>query len=271
MVRADTGNRSDTERTDDTRHTENTDRTSDADDDPLALAAALLRSVRYGEPTRRYERALRDLPPAALRDALATDDRRLAFWLNVYNAHVQLLLDAAPEQLQDRRRFFAAEIVAVAGHELSLDDIEHGLLRRSRHSLGLGYLPRPADTFERVHRLDSRDPRIHFALNCGAESCPPILAYDHGTIDDQLDTATAGYLETEVAYDPDRGVVRVPRHMLWYRGDFGGRRGIRSLLCEHGIVPADATPAIRYRSYDWSLSLGRFAGSRSDGSDTPRE
>ncbi|EMA55382.1 DUF547 domain-containing protein [Halococcus salifodinae] len=269
MVRADTDSRSDAERPSDTGYSDAADRTSDAD--PLALAVDLLRAVRYGESTRRYERALRDLPPAALRDALATDDRRLAFWLNVYNAHVQLLLDAAPEQYEDRRRFFRAEVVAVAGHELSLDDIEHGLLRRSRHSLGLGYLPRRADAFERAHRLDSRDSRIHFALNCGAASCPPILAYDHETIDDQLDTATAGFLETEVAHDADQGVVRVPRHMLWYHGDFGGRRGIRSLLREHVVIPGDATPAIRYQSYDWSLALGRFAGSQSDGSDTPRE
>jgi hypothetical protein len=271
VVRADTDGRSDIDRPGDTGYGDDADRIGSADADPLALAAALLRAVRYDESTRRSERALRDLPPAALRDALATDDRRLAFWLNVYNAHVQLLLDAAPEQYEDRQRFFGAEVVAVAGHGLSLDDVEHGLLRRSRHSLGLGYLPRRADAFERAHRLDSRDPRIHFALNCGAESCPSILAYDHGTIDDQLDTATVGFLEGEVAYDPDQSVVRVPRHMLWYRGDFGGRRGIRSLLREHGIVPAGATPAIRYRSYDWSLAVGRFAFAESDSDATPRE
>ncbi|EMA46756.1 DUF547 domain-containing protein [Halococcus saccharolyticus] len=242
-----------------------------ADTDPLTLAADLLRAVRYGELTRHYERTLRDLSPATLQDALATDDRRLAFWLNIYNAHVQLLLDAAPEQYQDRRRFFGAKVVAVADHDLSLDDIEHGFLRRSQHSLGLGYLPRRADAFERVHRLDNRDPRIHFALNCGAESCPPILAYDHETIDDQLDTATAGFLDTEATYDSDHDVARVPRHMLWYHGDFGGRRGIRSLLREHEVIPNDATPAIRYRSYDWSLALGRFGSREADGSDTPRE
>lgn len=88
MVRADTDSRSDAERPSDTGYSDAADRTSDAD--PLALAVDLLRAVRYGESTRRYERALRDLPSAALQDALATDDCRLAFWLNVYNAHVQL-------------------------------------------------------------------------------------------------------------------------------------------------------------------------------------
>jgi hypothetical protein len=227
--------------------------------DPLALADGLLRAVRYDEPTTAHERALRDLDPDTLARALDTDDRRLAFWLNVYNASVQLLLDAAPEQYEDRRRFFAAPVVAVAGHDLSLDDVEHGLLRRSRHSLGLGYLPRRADAFERAHRVDVRDPRVHFALNCGAESCPPILAYDHERLDDQLDLATAGYLEREADYDADAGVVRVPRLLLWYRGDFGGRAGILSMLREHGVVPADASPRLRYHAYDWSLARGRFA------------
>ena len=234
------------------------------DDDPLALAADLLRAVRYDDPTTAHERALRDLDPAALARALDTDDRRRAFWLNVYNASVQLLLAAAPEQYEDRRRFFAAPVVAVAGHDLSLDDVEHGVLRRSMHSLGLGYLPRRADEFERTHRVDARDPRVHFALNCGAESCPPILAYDHERIDDQLDLATAGYLEREVDYDADAGVARVPRLLLWYRGDFGGRSGIRSMLREHGVVPADASPRLRYHAYDWSLARGRFAAPERD-------
>jgi len=244
------------------------------DDDPLALAADFLRAVRYDEPTTAHERALRDLDPEVLAATLDTDARRLAFWLNVYNASVQSLLGAAPEQYEDRRRFFGAPVVAVAGHELSLDDVEHGILRRSRHSLGLGYLPRRADDFERAHRVDERDPRIHFALNCGAESCPPILAYDHEAVDEQLDTATAGYLDAEAEYDADRDMVRVPRLMLWYHGDFGGRAGVLDLLRRHEAIPADATPRLRYRSYDWSVALGRFAtatGRDRDSDETPRE
>ncbi|MWG35477.1 DUF547 domain-containing protein [Halomarina oriensis] len=239
-------------------------------DDPLALAADFLRAVRYDEPTTAHERALRDLDPDGLAAALDTDDRRLAFWLNVYNAHVQLVLAAAPEQYEDRRRFFGAPVVACAGHDLSLDDVEHGILRRSMHSLGLGYLPRRADGFERTHRVDERDPRIHFAVNCGAESCPPILAYDHEAVDEQLDTATAGYLDGEAEYDADAGVVRVPRLLLWYRGDFGGRAGVLGLLRRYGVIPADATPRIRYRSYDWSLALDRFA-SEPGSDEAPRE
>ena len=46
--------------------------------------------------------------------------------------------------------------------------------------------------------------------------------------------------------------------MLWYRGDFGGRRGIRRILREYGVVDLDEVSRIRYREYDWSLALDAF-------------
>lgn len=231
--------------------------------DALGLARGLLRRVRHGEPTHEFEAALRDLPRADLAAALADADARLAFWINVYNAHVQLLLAASPEQFRNRRAFFSAPVVAVAGADLSLDDVEHGLLRRSHPKWGLGYVPNPfAGGFERRFRVAERDPRVHFALNCGAASCPPVAAYRAGDLDDQLDAATAAYLEREVAYDAADGVVRVPRLLLWYRGDFGGRQGILELLWRHDLIPRDATPRLTYGTYDWSLSPGQYADDR---------
>jgi hypothetical protein len=237
--------------------------------DPTALAATYLVRVRRGHSTARVAAAIRDLDPAALADRLADDAHRLAFWLNVYNAATQDLLAAAPEQYEARNRFFAAPIVAVAGHDLSLNDVEHGILRRSRLAWGFGYLPDPVpDAFERAHRVDAPDPRVHFALNCGAESCPAILAYDPADVDDQLDRAARGYLESTVDYDAVADVVRVPRVMGWYRGDFGGRDGILATLRSYDLLPADAAPGIRYRSWDWTLSRGDFGGS--DGLDGER-
>lgn len=227
--------------------------------DPAAIADAstrLLEAVRTGEETAQLVAVLADLEEAAL--AELDDDAAKAFWLNVYNAFVQLWLTEDADRFADRRRFFGAERLTVAGTELSLDDVEHGILRRSKSKLGFGYLPSLPDAFERRHRLESVDPRIHFALNCGAASCPPILAYEADDIDRSLDLAAESYLTAEVEYDPDAGVAEVPRLLLWYRGDFGGRRGIYRHLRRYGPVPADATPKVRYRRYDWSLDLGRF-------------
>ena len=62
--------------------------------------------------------------------------------------------------------------------------------------------------------------RIHFALNCGARSCPPIRVYDAAKLDRQLDTAAKSFVsqEAEVA---EGGVAKVSKIFMWYKGDFG--------------------------------------------------
>lgn len=228
--------------------------------DPVAVSADWLRAVRRGGTGRDHEVVLRDLPRADLAAALDTDDARLALWTNVYNAAAQSLLAASPEAYSEgRSAFFSAPIATVAGRDLSLDDVEHGLLRRSTPKWTLGYVSNPfAGAYERAFRVRERDPRVHFALNCGAAACPPIAAYTEDGIDDELRAATASYLASEASYDPDAGVARVPRLMLWFRGDFGGRAGILAVLRDHGVIPADASPRLRYGSYDWSLDAGNW-------------
>ena len=189
-------------------------------------------------------------------DALGPDER-LAFWLNVYNAATGAALLAEPERFEDRRQFFGEPIVTVAGTDLSLDQIEHGILRGSQWKYGLGYVPNPfPSAFVRRHRVADPDPRVHFALNCGAASCPAVVAYDATDVDEQLDVAAASYLRSETVVED--GTARVPRHLLWYRGDFGGRSGIRALLREYDAIDPDSISRIRYREYDWSLALDAF-------------
>ena len=221
---------------------------------PVECSKRYLDAVRAGDP----ERARQRLETNDTDDLLGlTGNERLAFWINTYNAATQNTLRADPERFENRRQFFSTPIVTVGGTELSLDTIEHGILRRSRWKYGLGYLPDPfPSAFVRRHRVEELDPRIHFALNCGAAACPTIAAYAPDTVDEQLDHATGTYLRSETRLED--GTVRVPRLMLWYRGDFGGSSGIRRLLREHGVIDTDATPRIRYREYDWSLALGAF-------------
>lgn len=182
---------------------------------------------------------------------------RLAFWLNVYNAATGAALLAEPERLEHRRRFFGAPIVTVARTELSLDQIEHGILRGSRWKYGLGYVPNPfPSAFVRRHRVADPDPRVHFALNCGAASCPAVAAYGDDDVHGQLDVAAGSYLRSETVVESE--TARVPRLLLWYRGDFGGRSGIRALLGEYDAIDPDSISRIRYREYDWSLALDAF-------------
>ena len=228
---------------------------------PTRVATDLLEATKRREDPAPFLGTLSgyghdDLAP------LRTDrDRALAFWTNLYNAGTQLLLERRPETYESPLRFvrfFRAEALAVAGTGLGLDAIEHGILRGGRSKYGLGYLPRLPRPVERRYRVTC-DPRIHFALNCGAASCPAIRAYDPATVDDHLDVATACYLDRAVEYEPDRDVARVPRLFLWYRSDFGGGRGIRAMLESYDAVPADADPRLSYRRWDWSKAPAKFA------------
>jgi len=233
---------------------------------PTAAARCLLDACRGGDtPAARspepHLAALAAFDDDALAPVRTDRATALAFWCNCYNAGTQRLLAERPALYDSPLRsvrFFRAPAVTVGGTPLSLDTIEHGILR-SRTKYGLGYLPRfLVGSFEHRYRLADPDPRVHFALNCGAASCPAIRAYDPANIDAQLDLATRSYLDESVTYDPDAGTVELPQLFRWYRGDFGGPRGIRALLREYDVVPEGARPTLRYRSWDWSKAPRKF-------------
>lgn len=161
-----------------------------------------------------------------------------------------------PGGFQHRWRFFASPAVTVAGQVLSANAIEHGILRRSAMTLGLGYVRNPVPArFERLHRVECLDPRVHFALNCGARSCPPLAAYDPERLDSQLDAAAASYLAGETAVLDGGDTVRVPRLLQWYLGDFGGRAGIVRLLRGYGVIGPGRSPRITFGTYDWTVAV----------------
>ena len=224
--------------------------------------ATLLEAVRTDGDVEPVLAALASCATEELR--ILREDRSiaLAFWINVYNATSQLLIRARPNAHQSTLgllRFFRTPVLTLDGTQLTLDDIEHGILRGSRSKYGLGYLPRIRPTrFERRYRLADPDPRVHFALNCGAVSCPAIRAYTPDHIDDQLALAAKSYLEQTVAYRDEATVVRVPRLFLYYYGDFGGQSGTRDVLRSADIIPEDRTPRIRYDAWDWTPQPGKF-------------
>ena len=219
----------------------------------------LLRAVRTGEPTEWLREELATYDRAAI-DGLVDDaDAATAFWLNVYNAIAQVELREDPDRLADKRAFFTDDFVEIAGEQLSLNAIEHGIFRGEQWPYGLGYVPWPF-YLPAVSQwsLEAVDYRIHFALNCGAASCPPIAAYTPAEVDDQLHVAARSYLDSTVQYDAESNVARLPRVCLWYRGDFGGRSGLRSMLEQYEQVPPGAQPRLRYLPYDWAVALDRF-------------
>ncbi|ELY47644.1 DUF547 domain-containing protein [Natronorubrum sulfidifaciens] len=221
--------------------------------DPLSLSADLLYTVTTEGDTDWLQDRLATLERARLRRALASREGKLAFWLNCYNAYVQLLSEDDPSVLdggiRDRWRFRTRDRIPVSGVRMSLNDIEHGMLRSSKHPLGRGYVPRLfPSSFERRFRLDDCEPRIHFAVSHGGDHCPPVTVYSPADVDTELNIAVEWFLEENVTYDPDGNVATVPRLFRRYRGDFGGKRGIVAFLRKHDAIPDGRTPSLRYES-----------------------
>lgn len=227
--------------------------------EPVSLSADLLYAVKTGGDIEELREHLATLDRSQLDRALFGREQRLAFWLNTYNAHVQLLLERDRQVLRAGRlgrwKFRVRDRIPIAGVRLSLSDIEHGMLRSSSHPWGLGYLPRPLQSgFERTFQLDRVDPRIHFALSRGDHG-PPMTVYSPQDIDQELDLAVEWFLEENVFYDSVENTAAVPRRFLWYRGDFGGQQGIIDFLRRYGAIPPTATPSLEYDEPDCSIEF----------------
>jgi hypothetical protein len=215
------------------------------------LARRLLLAVRSGDgpESDTAAEALARLTEDDLARDLPDDPTRIATWVNLYNAATQRLVDADPAAYARRTRFFRQPALTVAGRVLTLDTLEHGLLRRSRPKIGLGHLSNPlAGRFERRFRVAQPDPRVHFALNCAAASCPPIAAYDADRLEAQLDLATRAYLGATVRRNGK--TLTVPRIFRWFPGDFRGAGGVRGFLADHGH-PTEGL-RLRYAPWDWT-------------------
>ena len=190
--------------------------------------------------------------------ALQGDAARIAFWVNTYNERLRRSLAKQPRtgHLIRHRRMFRRESFDVGGLDYTLDLIEHGLLRRNaRPPYSLRRLLRPGDP--RLEAAPSMlDPRVHFALNCGARSCPPIRTYSEAKLDQELDGAARAYVAAESALDRDRMRLRLPGLIKVYRGDFGPDPELVELAAE-SIGGADGR-WIREHRDELKLGFERF-------------
>ena len=226
---------------------------------PVKASQQLLLAVKTGEPVDSLLTFFQAISFDELTAALNTDAKAKAFWLNIYNAYTQVLLQKNPDAYKNRNRFFKNKSIEIAGKRLSLDFIEHHIIRRSEWKLGLGYIKLLfPSSLEKQLRLSKKDYRIHFALNCGAKSCPPIAFYDDEKLEEQLNLAEKAFIKNDAEYDEAANVVSVSKIFSWFRGDFGGKKGIRKLLVKHNIIPADKKVKLKFKPYDWSLSLKAF-------------
>lgn len=173
-------------------------------------------------------------------------DVQMAYWINLYNAlTIQVVLDAYPVESitgisEDFVSFGPWDDVAaeVAGQALTLNDIEHRILRPIW-----------------------QDNRIHYAVNCASIGCPNLsgTAFTAANLEQQLEAAAHAYVNHERGVQFDDGDLLVSSIYHWYKVDFGNTD---ESLIEHLKIYAnnDLKQQLEQydgpidHAYDWNLN-----------------
>ena len=228
--------------------------------DYVKLSTEFIEAVKkQNDKVPSYINALQKADEKELINQLDNDEKKKTFFINVYNAFTNNALVKNPALYNDRNKFFKDEQFNIAGNNLSLDIIEHGFLRKSSIKLSLGKLQKIFPSkLERKFRVDKLDYRIHFALNCGAKSCPPVAIFKLETIDAQLEANKIAYLKKDTKFDKDKNELYVTSLMSWFRGDFGNLKGVENIIKDLKIIPQDVDPALKFNDYDWTIDTNNF-------------
>lgn len=163
---------------------------------------------------------------------------------------VQIKALKNPESFKNRDSFFKKADNKIGGQYVSLDDVENGILRRKTTEKSKDFV---ADL-----RVDKLDNRIHFTLNCGASSCPPIAYYNHKDLDAQLQIAEKFFVTSNSKFNKNQNTLTTSEIFKWFESDFGGREGVLKLMKKYGIIPSNAQPKIEYEKYNWNLDLDNY-------------
>lgn len=206
-----------------------------------------------------------------LQPSLWNHPRRLAFWINVYNLIMLWnIVDTLQTQgtnvfakqtvIDFKQLFFEQRRWQVAGVLLSLNDIEHGMLRRDANLLR-GWSDGLA--------VDTLHPEIHIAISCAALSCPPIRnsLWKAETITQDLQAGLRRVLnQTSFAsLDEKTGKPRLSRIIDWFFDDFKKESQTVGAFLATFVMEARLQTALQqagddktkyvFSEYDWSLNL----------------
>lgn len=207
-------------------------------------------------PLDAYVDSLGSCSPRSHPGRFPTPAHELAYWINAYNALVlRGVIDGYPvsrvDELGGLEVFFRQRQFAVGRQALTLDQLENQIIRPQY-----------------------RDPRVHFALNCGAASCPALLnrAYTGEGLDSLLDAQTRRFAADprQVRLDLQAGVLHLSQILNWYGEDFvrwfpatPGAPAAPTLIDYLLLyLPADQARLLRphpalsivFDEYDWTLN-----------------
>ena len=188
---------------------------------------------------KKYEKLLSELSLINLQ-VFDNDEKKKAFWINIYNGFTNFLIikRELKHSMKEENGLFRNHYLTVGAVEFSLDDIEHGLLRRNARQHLFDNDPKLS------FKVDKIDYRIHFALNCGAKSCPAIAFYSLKELENELNLAKAVFVENEFRVDESKKHINCSELFIWYRQDFP------DIYLDD---PQYVNYSISSTPYDWSL------------------
>ncbi|MFD2726964.1 DUF547 domain-containing protein [Hyunsoonleella rubra] len=160
-----------------------------------------------------------------------------AFWINAYNLSViKGLIDKYPTKSPlDNAGFFDKTKHSVGGKNITLNDIEHKLLRGN-----------------------FAEPRFHFVLVCGAVGCPPLInkAYMPDTLDTQLETQTKKAINGDfIRVNSKKNRVQVSQIMEWYKEDFKTKDTDEiDFINQYRTEKLEGKWKLSYFPYNWTIN-----------------
>jgi hypothetical protein len=189
----------------------------------------------------QYLAQLSKNPPAAN----ASKPEQMAFWINAYNAFtLRLILDHYPlksiKDIGSKIKIplvntpWAVRFFSIGSERMSLDNIEHGILRK---------------------RFD--DPRVHFALVCASISCPALRneAYTAAKLESQLEDQGRDFLNNPTKNNISKSNAQLSRYFEWYRSDWtDNKQSVVGWVNKYSVTKIDAKTPISYLEYNWNLN-----------------
>lgn len=170
-----------------------------------------------------------------------TSDERKAYWINAYNAFtIKMILEKYPVQsVKDvADKPFDKRFIKIGKLTHTLNEIENKILRK---------------------QFD--DARIHFGINCGANSCPKLnnKAFTMFNVDKELDRLTKEFMiSNNMKYEEKKGLVinaEISKIFEWYKEDFEKSTGsINTYIEKFSGKKFSPKVKVSYMDYDWGLN-----------------
>ena len=163
-----------------------------------------------------------------------SQEERLAYWINAYNAFtIKLIIDNYPiNSIKDLKNPWDQEFIPIGKQLMSLNQIEHDILRKMK------------------------EPRIHFAIVCASKSCPKLLneAYTPSKLDLQLTLATEEFLSDETKNNLSVETIKLSKIFKWFSEDFTTNGSLIDFLNLYAPIEISQKAKKSYMDYNWDLN-----------------